>query len=44
MGAAGWHICLDGLEQFLTGEPLGRIVGGEAMKFDWSRLNSEYAR
>jgi uncharacterized protein YndB with AHSA1/START domain len=44
MGAAGWHICLDVLEQFLRAEPLGRIVGGEAMKFDWPRLNTEYAR
>jgi uncharacterized protein YndB with AHSA1/START domain len=44
MGAAGWHICLDVLDRFLTGEPLGRIVAGEAMKFDWPRLNTEYAR
>jgi uncharacterized protein YndB with AHSA1/START domain len=44
MGAAGWHICLDVLDQFLNGTPLGRIVGNEAMKFDWQRLNSEYAQ
>ncbi len=44
MGAAGWHICLDVLEQLLTGEPIGRIVGPEAMKFGWPRLNAEYAR
>jgi uncharacterized protein YndB with AHSA1/START domain len=44
MGAAGWHICFDVLEQLLAGEPLGRIVGGEAMKFDWPRLNTEYAK
>ena len=26
-------------------EPIGRIVGPEAMKFDgWQRLNAEYAR
>lgn len=43
MGAAGWHICLDVLNQFLSGEPFGRIVGGEAMKFDWPRLNTEYS-
>jgi uncharacterized protein YndB with AHSA1/START domain len=43
MGAAGWHICLDVLDRFLAAEPLGRIVGGEAMKFDWPRLNTEYA-
>ena len=44
MGAAGWHICFDVLDRFLAGEPLGRIVGGEAMKFDWPRLNTEYAK
>jgi len=44
MGAAGWHICFDVLDQFLSGEPLGRIVGGAAMKFDWPRLNAEYAQ
>jgi uncharacterized protein YndB with AHSA1/START domain len=44
MGAAGWHICLDVLDRLLAGEPLGRIVAGEAMKFDWPRLNTEYAK
>jgi uncharacterized protein YndB with AHSA1/START domain len=44
MGAAGWHICLDVLDRLLGGEPLGRIVGGEAMKFGWPRLNTEYAK
>jgi uncharacterized protein YndB with AHSA1/START domain len=44
-GAAGWHICLDVLERFLAGEPIGRIVGAEAMKFGgWQRLNAEYAK
>jgi uncharacterized protein YndB with AHSA1/START domain len=44
MGAAGWHICLDVLERSLAGEPIGRIVGPEAMKFGgWQRLNAEYA-
>lgn len=43
-GAAGWHICFDVLERLLAGEPIGRIVGAEAMKFDgWRRLNAEYA-
>jgi len=42
-GAAGWHICLDVLERFLAGKPIGAIVGPEAMKFDWQRLNAEYA-
>jgi uncharacterized protein YndB with AHSA1/START domain len=45
MGAAGWHICLDVLDRLLSGTPIGRIVGGEAMKFDgWRRLNAEYAQ
>ncbi|MEO8333860.1 MAG: SRPBCC family protein [bacterium] len=43
MGAAGWHISLDVLDLFLAGEPIGRIVGGDAMKFDgWKRLTAEY--
>ena len=44
MGAAGWHICFDVLDRWLAGHPLGRIVGGEAMKFGWQRLNAEYAK
>lgn len=44
MGAAGWHICFDVLDRFLAAEPLGRIVGADAMKFDWPRLNAEYAK
>jgi uncharacterized protein YndB with AHSA1/START domain len=42
MGAAGWHICFDVLDRFMGGRPIGRIVGGEAMKFDWQRLHAEY--
>ncbi|HKS74586.1 MAG TPA: SRPBCC domain-containing protein [Terriglobales bacterium] len=45
MGAAGWHICLDVLERLLAGDPLGRMVGPEAMKFPgWQRLHAEYSR
>ncbi len=44
MGAAGWHISFDVLDRLLSGTPIGRIAGGEAMKFaDWQRLNAEYA-
>ena len=44
-GAAGWHICLDVLDRFLAGEPIGRIVGAEAMQFrGWQRLTAEYAK
>ena len=45
MGAAGWHICFDVLDRHLSGNPVGRIVAGEAMKFGgWQRLNAEYAK
>jgi len=45
MGAAGWHICFDVLDHLLNGTPIGRITGGEALKFDgWQRLNGEYAQ
>lgn len=44
MGAAGWHVALDVLDRALAGEPIGRIVGPEAMKFaGWQRLHGEYA-
>jgi uncharacterized protein YndB with AHSA1/START domain len=44
MGAAGWHVCFDVLDRLLGGEPIGRIAGPEAMKFEgWQRLHSEYA-
>ena len=44
-GAAGWHICFDVLDAHLAGEPIGRMVGMETMKFDgWQRLQAEYAK
>ena len=44
-GAAGWHICFDVLDRLLSGTPIGRIVGPDAMKFGgWQRLNAEYAK
>ncbi|MEO8594879.1 MAG: SRPBCC family protein [Candidatus Solibacter sp.] len=44
MGAAGWHLCFDVLDHLLAGEPLGRMVGADAMKFGgWQRLHAEYA-
>ena len=44
-GAAGWHVCFDVLERLLAGEPIGRIVGAEAMKSGgWQRLTAEYAK
>jgi uncharacterized protein YndB with AHSA1/START domain len=44
MGAAGWHVCFDVLDHHLSGTPIGRIAGPEAMNFSgWQRLNAEYA-
>ncbi len=44
-GAAGWHISLDILDRLMAGQPIGRIVGPEAMKFEgWQRLSAEYAK
>jgi uncharacterized protein YndB with AHSA1/START domain len=44
MGAAGWQVCLDVLDRMLEGQPIGRIVGPDAMKFEgWQRLNKEYS-
>lgn len=44
MGAAGWHVCLDVLDRALGGNPLGRLVAGDALKHEgWQRLHKEYA-
>jgi len=44
-GAAGWHIAFDVLDNLLSGTPIGRIVGAEAMNSTgWQRLRAEYAR
>jgi uncharacterized protein YndB with AHSA1/START domain len=43
-GAAGWHICFDVLDRLLAGDPIGRMVGPETIKFTgWQRLQAEYA-
>jgi hypothetical protein len=45
MGAAGWHICFEVLDHLLSGTPIGRMVGAEAVKFGgWQRLHAEYAK
>jgi uncharacterized protein YndB with AHSA1/START domain len=44
MGAAGWQICLDVLDRLVGEKPIGRIVGAEAMKFEWPRLHEEYKK
>jgi len=44
-GAAGWHIAFDVLDRLLSGTPISRIAGNEAIKFvGWQRLNAEYAK
>ena len=44
-GAAGWHVCLHVLDRMLAGEPIGRIVGADAMQNEgWQRLTQEYAQ
>ena len=45
MGAAGWQVCFDVLDRFLGNQPIGRIVGPDAMKHEgWQQLHAEYAR
>lgn len=44
-GAAGWHICFHVLDRLLEGDPVGRIVGANAMKFSrWKELTQQYAK
>ena len=44
-GAAGWHIAFDVLDRLLSGTPIHRMAGADAMKFaGWQRLNAEYAQ
>jgi uncharacterized protein YndB with AHSA1/START domain len=44
-GAAGWHIAFDVLDRLLSGSPIGRLAGADAMKFSaWKRLTAEYAK
>jgi hypothetical protein len=44
-GAAGWHIAFDVLDRLLSGNPIGRLAGADAMKSTaWQRLTAEYAK
>ena len=44
-GAAGWHISFDVLDRLLSGNPIARIAGADAMKYQgWQRLVGEYAK
>jgi uncharacterized protein YndB with AHSA1/START domain len=44
MAAAGWHICLDVAERWLSGDPVGRIVADEAKDYGWEELNRVYTQ
>jgi uncharacterized protein YndB with AHSA1/START domain len=45
MGAAGWHIAFDVLDNFLDGHSIPRMAGGDAMKVGgFQRLQGEYSR
>jgi uncharacterized protein YndB with AHSA1/START domain len=45
MGAAGWHISFDVLEQILGGQHIERMAGPALMKLaGWQRLTSEYGK
>jgi uncharacterized protein YndB with AHSA1/START domain len=40
---AGWHLCLDVADLWMSGRPIGRIVGDEARRHGWEDLNAAYA-
>jgi uncharacterized protein YndB with AHSA1/START domain len=42
--AAGWHICLAVADRLLSGDPVGPIVGEQAMNYGWQDLHDRYAR
>lgn len=44
MNAAGWHICLDVLDDVLAGEQTARAVGPDAAARGWAALRDEYER
>jgi len=41
--AAGWHVCLVVAEHLLDGQPIGPIVGENAMNYGWQGLHDGYA-
>lgn len=41
--AAGWRICFDVADRYLSGHPIGRIAGNEAKRHGWEELNEAYA-
>jgi uncharacterized protein YndB with AHSA1/START domain len=41
--AAGWHLCLVVAGHLLDGQPIGPIVGANAMNYGWNALHDAYA-
>lgn len=44
MNAAGWHICLDALEDVMSGGDRPRVVGQDAAAHGWEALRDSYAQ
>ena len=44
MNAAGWHICLDVLDDVLGGRDTARAVGPDAAQRGWAQLRDDYER
>jgi uncharacterized protein YndB with AHSA1/START domain len=42
MNAAGWHICLDVLDDVLAGKQTARAVGEDATRRGWAALRDQY--
>ena len=42
--AAGWHLCLVVADHLLDGEPIGPIVGRDAMRYGWQDLHGTRMR
>jgi uncharacterized protein YndB with AHSA1/START domain len=40
--AAGWHICLDVADRFMSGTPVGRIVADNALNYGFQDLEKGY--
>jgi uncharacterized protein YndB with AHSA1/START domain len=41
--AAGWHLCLVVADHLLDGEPIGPILGEDALNYGWEELRDAYA-
>jgi len=43
MNAAGWHLCLDVLDDVADGVDRSRVVGLDAAAHGWEALRDKYA-